>query len=69
MVGEPIGDFFHRIVILWSFAMALIMGFLSGGPPSSPSGQLSFDFEEVTKQQRKLRLKRFYPYTTPFGNS
>ena len=70
MTGEPMGDFFHRIVIVWSFAMALIVGLLNGGPPSGPSPQLSFSFmEEATKRQRKLRLQRFYPYTTPFGNS
>lgn len=77
MTGEPLGDVFHRLVVLWTFAMALIVGLLNGGPPSSPSAQLSFDFMEQTRVNRmraaeqasKRRLRRFYPYTTPFGNS
>lgn len=69
MMGEHLTDILNRGWVFWTFVVAFIWSLIGGrgGPPSSPSAQLSFDF--VEGKSRKLKFKRYYPYTTPFGNS
>lgn len=68
---DIVSDLLNRGWVFWTLAAAFLWSLLGGrkGPPPSGSAQLAFDFGEVEKRSRIPRLQRFYPYTTPFGNS